>query len=169
MLPVIKNKYLLLCISLIFLGCHRKEHRYPEDPAWTRIPPKKRLVGIWRIVDFKLNNVSIIDTLNAIPQLDIREKMAFSYATAEKKNGYILQIGGMSHTVYYNEHAFDDYHYLNIGPSPDTLLNKLIITPFRYQSNSWANWAITKLYENDLHLQLYTDTGEYRIFLYKQQ
>jgi hypothetical protein len=153
-----KNLFLIIVLLLAILSC-KKHKRYPENPKTLFAgSPKSRLVGVWQINEYTLNGNSILDQANF--GADITNYMIISsYDGTTKKYSYSLI------------NSFDDESHLTFGPFSNTAncsYIKCFITPLKCTNTSkTTDWTITKLYGNDLHLILQTDTGEFKIFYKK--
>ncbi len=152
---------LLFSMPLVFSYCKR-QHKYPEDPRTTTKTPKKRLTGDWKITDYTLNGISILDTLNKISKSNIKE-CEMTYVEGPGRGQWSFQWDGYFQT-YTSLNAFDNFLYIQLNPFRDTVFNKLFITPLKYIPNSSARWTVTKLYGNELRLTLQQDAYEYKIF-----
>lgn len=162
----------LLTYALLFLlplAACKKEYRYPEDPKKSRKSPNERLKGTWHITEYTLNGASVKDTLSKVVGADISQYTLYYRKTDEGE--WLLDIngnfGGKGGYLFADD-AFADFHYLVFRPYYKPF-SEVFVTPFKRLSNSTAaKWVVTKLYDEDLHIQLVTDTGEYRITFIKQ-
>lgn len=155
-----------LLFLLPFAAC-KKNIKYSEDPRISFKKSKKRLEGTWNISEYTLNGVSIKDTLSKVTGIDVS---LYTLGYYMEYDFYRLTIrgnwGGAYGGTYYGSDDFVDYHYIVLNAYSE-LFNKVFITPFKSVQNSTAKWEVTKLYGKDLHLQLVTDTGEYKIVFNK--
>lgn len=153
----INNLFFIVILFLLLFSC-KKQHRYPEDPKGTNQTPKSRLIGVWQIYEYTLNGNSILDPANF--GYDITNYMIkSSYDGTTKKYSYTLI------------NPFENESYLTFGPFSNTAncsYIKSFITPLKcINTSKTTDWCITKLYKDDLHLILQTDTGEFKLFFKK--
>lgn len=155
-----KIKFYIIIFVFTLIGTTNCKKKYPEDPKKTTKAPENRLTGAWNIVDYTLNGSSILDTLSSICKFRIT-LYDFDYLEGD------LQISG-NFGIYNGYNSFSDNNFIRLDPWDSELFNKVYITPFKYVKGSSAKWSVTKLYENDLHLKMITDTGEYKISLIRK-
>ena len=155
-----KLKYYIIIIFFTLIGTTNCKKKYPEDPKKTTKTPEKRLTGRWVISEYTLNANSIVDTLSSLCKSRIT-LYHFDYLEGD------LQISG-NFGIYNGFDSFKDENLIRLDPWENELFNMVYITPFKYVKGSSAKWSVTKLYDNDLHLKMITDTGEYKISLIRK-
>lgn len=171
-----KSFLFILIACALFFGC-KKEHRYEEDPKYSKATPQERLNGNWKITNYTFNGNSIFDALNqkAIGNSYNLNNIWFSYSHKTKHDEYYNDGDAFSINPFPGSgqnRNFDDYTYLqirNIGGQDalDSLYAYWFVSPQKYNCGSTAYWEVTKLYEKDFHIVLKTDSGEYKITLLK--
>jgi len=165
----------LLLLLLAFSQC-KKEHRYPDDPKKSRKTPNERLKGWWYIEEYTLDGVSIIDTMNKVCGCDLRNDVVLTYNMLEDSDHKKFWILGIKYPKYFgmeSKTAFSDYHHIELGPAERNngleLFYKLFITPFRVEYGAIARWEVTKLFESELHIQLRSNLGIYKLKYLKSE
>jgi hypothetical protein len=184
------NRVFYIITILSFFSC-KKEYRYPDDPDKSKKSPNERLKGSWQIADYTLNDVPIVEPLNAImlkelsqrdtvnkpTSYDLRENIWLTYNLADGSSRnddpvWVCSIKGIRLFNCESKEAFSDYHYLKIGdcgPYDRELLSILLITPFKKNDKTISNWKVDKLYGSEFNLSLQTDTGTYRLFFNRRE
>jgi hypothetical protein len=159
---------IVFIFCLLFISCKKK---YEEDPKKTTKSPEKRLVGSWKLTDYTFNGSSIVNQLNALDSSYKIENVTFNFSkTKDEDKKWNLAITADSKELYMDYAALvNDKYILVTAYGIDAIITvKWFSTPFRYNKPlSDTYWIITKLYKNDLHLKLSTDSGDYKIFLNK--
>ncbi|MBK6832911.1 MAG: hypothetical protein IPG89_01015 [Bacteroidetes bacterium] len=163
-------------IGVLFFGC-KKEHRYEEDPKNSKATPQERLNGNWKITSYTFNGNSIYDQLNqkAIGSKFNLDNVLFGYLHKTKNSEYYSDGDAFEVSPFpgSTQHRnFDDYTYLQIRNTGgqdalDSLYAYWFISPKKYHCGSVAYWKVTKLYENDFHIVLKTDSGNFKMTLIK--
>src|SRR5687768_7111507 len=112
------KKLAIICLAMcfIFSDCKkRKEHRYPEDPKATTIPPKSRLTGQWGINKYTLNGSDIISSLEGIFNNKYKiSDVIFGY-DKDLNDRWILIISAANSKNSVND-AFEEPDKITLGP-----------------------------------------------------
>ncbi len=97
----------------------------------------------------------------------LTESVQLGYSYIKEEHRWEFSISGFGTSGYRSNNAFDDYSYLQLGPSDPFIttktFDKLFVTPFRSEQGAVARWEVTKLFGDELSIQLKTDTGMYKI------
>jgi hypothetical protein len=167
------TKYITVLIILLAFSQCKKEHRYPDDPKKSRKTPNERLKGSWYIEEYTEDGVSVLDSMNKICNCDLKIDVIVTYGSIkdnDNKEFWTFFIGG-KYFGYQSRQAFQDYHYLEIGPYDGVrieVFSKLFITPFYFYPNAIARWNVTKLYKDEFCLELKSNMRAFRLKLIKQ-
>lgn len=134
--------------------------RYEEDPGPERGTVSERLNGVWKIEDYLLNEVSIINQASVATSGSISIKdVHWDYYMPTKDNGW-----NESSIIYpFNWFAFISINSIKFD-GRDTAFCFWLVNPLERKSPGNAEWQITKLYQNSLHIKVNTNHGEFRIF-----
>ncbi|HQQ94779.1 MAG TPA: hypothetical protein PLQ93_09505, partial [Bacteroidia bacterium] len=104
------NFIILIVIVLVLAHC-KKEYRFPEDPGKSKKTPKERLLGDWKLKEYTLNGISILDSLNKTCPCSLSDDILLSYFYIKDENKWDFDITGFGTTGYHSYTAFNDYHY----------------------------------------------------------
>lgn len=162
-------KFILPLLFLLAFSQCKKEHRYPDDPKKSRKTPNERLNGSWYIEEYTLDGISILDSMNNICNCDLKIDVILTYGKikdyANNTEFWSFYIG-TNHFGYQSRQAFQDYHYLEIGPYDGNqieIFSKLFLTPFYYEPNAIVRWNVTKLYKNEFSIELKNSSGVFSL------
>jgi hypothetical protein len=157
----------ILIISLLFLGTScQKAHQYPEDDIKTRRSPDKRLSGKWQLTDYQKNQSSIISEINQLYTGHIKDvitNVTFYYEYNDYDQWIFSLNTGLPRFSAMGVLAEVDYFKLGPFSNEDTLLNKVLITPFTFEPGKIGKWKIMKLYDKDFIISQDYNGNNYRI------
>ncbi|HRH09913.1 MAG TPA: hypothetical protein PLU73_00285 [Bacteroidia bacterium] len=128
------------------------------------------MIGNWKLTDYTFNGNSIITQLNSLSQNNDKvDNVTFHFSQTRTKQ-WDFEIG-TGRMIIFNENKAlinDTYVLLSSTGINDPLAVMWFISPFKFSTHPIDSyWYITKLYKNDLHIKLGTDSGEYKIYLNK--
>ena len=170
-----KHKTNILVIIIGVLLCFVSCKKYPEDKFISLNQPEKRVIGDWKIVSYDFDNNGIIDQLNAkLKTFDIRDLTLRVVGQDGKNEGYYcfspyFNTGFQDFPIDKSERALFHFKYHDSGQVDfgDSLQKLVFLTPLSLKGTNYTKWDIRNLYENKMHLQLKTDSGNYDIYFEK--
>ncbi len=164
------NLFVLLIASALILfavNCKPKKDtrpfgpQYEEDPGPERGTVAERLNGIWKIEDYLLNDVSIINQSSVATSGSISIKdVHWDYIMPTKDNdwheSYLVYPWKWYALISKDTITFDGYDSTFCFWFTDPLIKSNQILD--------RKWQITKLYQGSLHVKLSTQRGIFKIF-----
>lgn len=157
--------FTVIMFLIIESGCKPKDNRpygprYEEDPGPERGTVAERLNGIWKIEDYLLNDVSIINQASVATSGSISiNDVHWDYIMPTKDNDW-----HESSIVYPSKwFAFISTDKIKFD-GRDTSFCYWLVNPLQRKAPGNTDWKIIKLYQNSLHIKLITTYGEYKIF-----